>query len=222
MTVVMVAAPHPDDETLGCGGTLLRHRAEGDEVHWLIMSRISVEMGYDQDKVSSRSLEIESVSRAYGCSSVHQAPFDATSLDTYSKRTLVNCVSEYVNKITPEIVYLPNYQDAHSDHGVVFDAISACVKQFRYPFVKKVRMYEVLSETEFGMRIDGSGFRPNLWVDISAFLEQKIKIAKIYKSEMGVHPFPRSESALRALACLRGARAGVDAAEGFVTLEEIE
>jgi N-acetylglucosamine malate deacetylase 1 len=219
--IILCVSPHPDDETLGCGGTLLRHIAEGGHVHWLIMTKISEEAGYSSERIESRSDEIKRVSESFGFLSIHQAPFTTTRLDTYPKSDLVNEVSRYMLKVKPDTIYLPYRNDVHSDHEAVFDAVVSCSKSFRYPFVKRLRAYETLSETEFSIRPDRNGFIPNLWVDISQYVDRKIEIMKIYKSELGEHPFPRSEKNLRALAILRGSTAGVEAAEGFVSLKEV-
>ena len=221
VTSVLVVAPHPDDETLGCGGALLRHIAEGDQVHWLIMSTLTQEIGFSQERIESRYKEIEKVAKSYKFSSVKQADFTTTRLDTYPKSALIEVVSEVVNRIEPEIVYLPYRNDVHSDHAKVFDAVASCTKSFRYPSIKRVRAYETLSETEFSINPEDSGFKPNLWVDISDYLEQKIEIMKMYKGELGEHPFPRSEEAIKALATIRGVVAGVESAESFMSLKEI-
>jgi N-acetylglucosamine malate deacetylase 1 len=218
---ILVVSPHPDDETLGCGGTLLRHAEEGDHVHWLIMTTITQQAGFSKEKIDSRAKEIVKVADAYSFVSVKQADFVATQLDTYSKSDLVSIVSEMVSRIQPDIIYLPYRDDVHSDHAEVFDAVSSCTKSFRYPSVKRVRVYETLSETEFSINPQNSGFKPNLWVDISDYLDSKIEIMKMYKGEMESHPFPRSELNLRALATLRGSTAGVNSAEGFISLKEI-
>ena len=217
----LVIAPHPDDETLGCGGALLRHIAEGEEVHWLIMTTITQHVGFNQERIESRAKEIEKVASAYNFTSTKQADFVTTRLDTYPKSELIGVVSEMVNRVKPETIYLPYRNDVHSDHTEVFDAVISCTKSFRYPSVKKVRAYETLSETEFSIHKEDGGFHPNLWIDVSEFLEKKIAIMKTYNGELGKHPFPRSEQNIRALATLRGATAGVNAAEAFVSLKEI-
>jgi hypothetical protein len=103
----------------------------------------------------------------------------------------------------------------------VFDAAIACSKTFRYPCIQRVYAYETLSETEFGMRTDDPGFRPNLFINISAYQDRKIEIMRLYKGEMGSFPFPRSEECMRAQSMLRGSQAGVCAAEAFMVLKEI-
>jgi len=218
---VLVVAPHPDDETLGCGGCLLRHVVEGDHVHWMIMTTITEDAGYSQQRVNTRGKEIKLVAEAYGFSSFHQTNFLSSTLDTYSDLELISEVSEYINQVQPSIIYLPFKYDAHSDHAAVFNAVAACTKSFRYPFIKKVRAYETLSETEFSIHPNCVSFTPNLWIDISEYLDRKIEIMRLYEGEMGEDPFPRCEKNIRALAKYRGAVAGVYSAEAFITLKEI-
>jgi LmbE family N-acetylglucosaminyl deacetylase len=110
----------------------------------------------------------------------------------------------------------------HSDHAAVFDAASACTKAFRYPTLRKVYVYETLSETEFGIRPGVLPFNPNRFVDVSAFLERKIEIMALYAGEMSAPPFPRSGEAIRALATFRGLVASCLAAEAFMVLRDIE
>ena len=221
MNKVIVIAPHPDDETLGCGGTILQHIAKGDDVYWLIMTTIKGNSLFTAEQVKKREIEIEMVSSNYGFKEVFRSDFLTTELDTVPQKDLVGFISSVFDKVQPDTIYVPYVNDVHSDHRVVFSAVASCTKSFRYPSIKRVSAYETLSETEFSINPEDSGFRPNLWVDISDYLEQKIEIVKIYKGELGEHPFPRSEENLRALATLRGATAGVNAAEAFISLKEI-
>ncbi len=219
---VMVIAPHPDDETLGCGGTLLKHIHAGDRVHWVIFTSVTTEQGFSEERVRSRSDEIDRVALAYGFANVHRLGFPTMTLDTIPKSNLVGALGAVVKAVGAEILYVPYRNDAHSDHAAVFDAAASCAKTFRYPSVKSVRAYETLSETEFGIRPDDPGFRPNLFIDISEFLGRKLEIMNIFASELGAFPFPRSEVTLRAQANLRGSQSGVLAAEAFMLLKEIQ
>ncbi len=164
-------------------------------------------------------LEVE---KFYAFDRVYNAGFTPAALDTYSKGELVSAVSDVINSEKPNTIYIPYRLDAHTDHAAVFDAVAACCKSFRYPWVRKVRAYEVLSETGFGLRPEDSGFKPNLYVDVTGFLDKKIEAMKIYNDEIGDHPFPRSEAAIRALATYRGTFAGTMEAEAFISLLEID
>ena len=221
MNKVLFIAPHPDDETLSCAGTILRHRRDGDEIHWLIMTTISESAGYTAERVISREKEIAKVSKAYSFDEVHRMKYIATTLDTIPRVTLIDEISKIIHRIKPQIIYLPYRGDIHSDHQVVFDTVASCTKSFRYPSIRRVRVYETLSETEFGIRTDDMGFRPNLWIDISDFIDKKIEIMRLYKNEINEHPFPRSERNMRSLATLRGATVSCEAAEAFMQLKDI-
>jgi len=220
-STVLVIAPHPDDETLGCGGTILKLKAQGTSVHWLIVTTIEEVTGFPQERVALRDAEIDEVSRAYGFDGVHRLGMPAAALDTLGKGALIGAISSVVKTLKPDTVYVPYRNDVHSDHAEVFDAAISATKTFRSPFVRSVYAYETLSETDFGLRPDDPGFRPNLYEDISGYLDQKISIMSKFDGEMGEFPFPRSEECLRALATLRGAQANCQAAESYMILKEI-
>ena len=115
-----------------------------------------------------------------------------------------------------------NRSDAHSDHRYTFDSVMSCTKSFRYPFIKKILMYECLSETEFAPQLHEKIFIPNYFVDISKFLPRKLEIMKVYQSEIGEHPFPRSLRNIEALAVFRGASVGVEYTESFQVIKIID
>lgn len=220
MSTVLIVAPHPDDETLGCGGTMLRHVDQGDSVHWLIVTRISEDLGFSKEKVEGREHEIEEVASEYGVEQTINLGFPTTRLDVQPMSELVKSVGNAFRSVEPEVVYVPYRNDIHTDHAAVFDAVASCTKSFRYPSVRRVLAYETLSETNFKIDPGTSTFSPNVFVDITGYLETKITIMNTYESEMGAHPFPRSDSSIRSLATLRGSASGVSAAEGFMLLKE--
>ena len=222
MNKTLIIAVHPDDETLGCGGTLLKHKANGDKIHWLIVTNIKESDGFKKDLVTRRNNEINKVSKMYAFDSVHKLGLSTMTVDEYSMSELIRKISKVINEVKPNIIYLPFKSDVHSDHRHVFDASYSCTKSFRYPFIKKIYMVETLSETEFAPSTKEDSFIPNVFVDISNFMDKKLEIMRVFKSEMGEHPFPRSERNLLALATLRGATAGCDYAESFVLLKEVK
>jgi LmbE family N-acetylglucosaminyl deacetylase len=216
---VIVIAPHPDDEVLGVGGTLLRRKAEGAEVSWLIVTSISIKQGFSDEKVKQRAQEIQRIKKLIGFDSVFELNFPATQLDRIPMSELVTGISGVFKLIEPNEIFVPHPADVHTDHGAVFNAAAGCAKWFRYPSVKRVLAYETLSETDFGLGT-AQGFRPNVFVDIEQYLDDKLKAMDIYASELGAFPFPRSHEAIRALATLRGAASGFKAAEAFELLRE--
>jgi len=218
MNKVLVLAVHPDDETLGCGGTLLKHKASGDEIHWVIATQSDPK----NDFYHTRIQEIEKVSKLYNFNSIRNLGLKTMQVDEYTMSALIGKISKVINEIKPNIIYLPFKGDVHSDHRSMFEAAYSCTKSFRYPFIKKIYMIETLSETEFAPSTKEDSFIPNVFVDITQYMNKKLEIMEIFHSEIAEHPFPRSIRNLKALATLRGSSAGCEYAESFMLLKEIK
>ncbi len=222
MKKVIIISAHPDDETLGAGGTLLKHKHQGDEINWLIVTDVFESEGYTKERILSRELEIDRVSKLYSFTNVYKLGYPTMKLNDTNLFDLVNKISKIFQELMPEIIYVLNRSDSHSDHRIVFDAVMSCTKSFRHPYIKKVLMYECLSETEFAPILPENVFQPNYFVDITGFIEKKIEIMKYFESELGEHPFPRSIKNINAIATFRGASIGVDYAEAFQLLKFID
>ena len=193
MSKVLVVAPHPDDETLGCGGTILKHKAQGDEIYWLIVTEMNSKGGYSDKEISERNKQIEKVSKAYKFNKVFRLGFESSYLDTSPMAEIIKELSKVLKKLQPEILYIPFKNDVHSDHEVVFNSIVAASKTFRNKKIKSLYVYETISETDFGsVKNFSDTFTPNVFIDISKFLKKKSSIMKIYKSEIKKFPFPRN------------------------------
>lgn len=218
---ILVIAPHPDDETLGCAGTLLKHKAQGDTLYWLIITQAFTQDGFTQEFIDNREKEIADVHRAYGFKQVFKLNKRTAHLETYPLAQLISEIAEVIKQCDVEVLYLPHAGDVHSDHAAVFNAAWSCSKSFRFPTVKEVYCYETVSETEFAVPKAEKSFQPNTFVNITSFMEQKLEIAQLYPSEMAAHPFPRSKTNLTALAQLRGAITGCTFAEAFVCLKRV-
>ncbi|HED6632629.1 TPA: PIG-L family deacetylase [Campylobacter coli] len=224
---VMVIAVHPDDETLGAGGTLLKHQANGDEIHCIFCTDIFESEGFSKEQIDTREQEIQEICKNYNFTSIHRLGLKTTKIDEYNTSYLISLFSQIFTKIKPNILYLPFAYDVHSDHRIIFQAAFSCTKSFRYPSIEKILMMETLSESEFAPTLPNQSFIPNVFVDISAFFEKKCEIMKIYQSELGKSPFPRSIENIEALAtfraCTMGGKETVDTklyAESFMLLKE--
>lgn len=172
---VLIIAVHPDDETLGCGGTLLKHKANGDNIHWLVCTTLDQKC----TNYKKREKEMQTVSSLYNFDSVNNLRLLTTKIDEIALNIIISKISEVINKIKPNIIYLPFKSDIHSDHRKIFEASYSCTKSFRYPFIKKLYMIEILSETEFSPSTKEDSFIPNVFNDISEFIEKKIEIMKV-------------------------------------------
>lgn len=217
MNKTLVIAPHPDDETLGCGGYLLRQKSEGNEISWLIVTSMENDDRWDLNQKEKRATEIGIVGTLYGFTNVFQLFFPPGKLDTIDMDVLVEAIGKVVKDVQPDQLLIPHPGDAHTDHENVFKASVACTKWFRYPSIKRAMCYETISETNFGY-FKSPTFIPNFFVDISSFLQTKIDILSTYSSEIQDFPFPRSNVAVKALAELRGAESGFLAAESFALI----
>jgi len=221
MNKVLVLAVHPDDETLGCGGALLRHKESGSEINWLIITNIKKEYGFSKAQVERRQKEIKIIKDMYGFNNVFDLGFPPAKLAEAGSCRLVENISKVFKELKPNTIYLPFKSDIHSDHRITFEAAYIAAKTFRYNSVKRILMMETLSETEFSPALKDHAFIPNHFVDISMYLKKKLDIMRIYASEINAHPFPRSLKNIKALAVFRGAAINCKYAESFMILKDI-
>jgi LmbE family N-acetylglucosaminyl deacetylase len=219
---ILVIAPHPDDETLGCGGTLLRHRAAGDELHWAIVTKAHTPE-WPEATLARKSKEIDAVAAAYGMTSVMRLGLPTTRLDTLPKGDLIASLRKPIESVRPDIIYLIHTGDVHTDHHAVFVGVMSVLKTFYMKSlgVTRILSYETLSSTEAAAPLSASAFVPNVYRDITAHLQSKLEIMAMYESEVQAEPMPRSASAIRALARYRGASIGVEYAEAFTLIREV-
>ncbi len=218
---ILHVTPHADDETLSCGGVLLAHIARGDDVHWLLVTSLPDTVGPSFPSRADNCNLVADVAHAYGFTATHDLGFPDARLDTIPRVELVDAIARVVRSVSPDVVYVPHPADVHTDHRVVFEAAMASTKWFRFPSVRRLLAYETLSESNAALDPSREPFRPNVYRDITPYLDRKIEILRLYSAdEIGEHPFPRSETAVRALAELRGSEAGYAAAEAFMLLRD--
>lgn len=210
---ILVASPHPDDETLGAGGTILRMLAEGHEVYWLNFTAMQNTTKFSKDILDRRKVQLNEIEIFYHFSGVYHLDMPTTELEKIDSGEAIDRVGRIFREIEPDFLILPDYNDAHSDHKKVFEWCYACSKIFRFPFVRQVMTMEIISETDFGTPMNP--FVPNYYIDITDYMEQKINAMKIYDTELGAVPFPRSIDNIKARAMINGATAGVRYAEAF-------
>ena len=176
---ILVVSAHPDDEILGAGGTLIRHRDQGDEIAWLIATEVTAEAGFSNEVIVKRESEIEEVASRLKMK-VFRLGYNTMTLSSSNIIEMVPKVSTIFNEFKPEIIYLINRSDAHSDHRFLFDSVISCTKSFRYPYIREVLMYECISETEFAPVLHEKVFLPTCYVDISDQMDEKLSLMKVY------------------------------------------
>lgn len=219
---VAVVAAHPDDEVLGCGGTLARMASEGRAVHILLLadgetSRPSgAVQPFNSTKLAARQAAAEKACKILGASSVEVLALPDNRLDSLVLLDVVKRIEEFIQGHQPFTVFTHHAGDVNIDHQVVHHAVvTACRPSPEHP-VKELLFFEVPSSTEWRPAGSAEPFIPNWFVDISTTLARKLQALEVYESELRAFPHPRSLKAVNALATWRGATAGVEAAEAFV------
>lgn len=210
---VLVFAPHNDDEVLGVGGTIRSHVKAGDEV---TVCEVTSGPMYKTLQAEARN--------AHALLGVTESIFlnlPVSELADQLKTELNGRVCEVVKKVVPQVVYLPFIGDMHLDHRYVTEAALVAVRPINDCPVRKVYMYETLSETGWNLPYGERNFTPNVWVDITDGIDDKIAAMKCYESQIKDYPNPRSEEGIRALAMFRGSTVGYPFAEAFMLVREI-
>ena len=126
MNKVLVIAPHPDDETLGCGGSLLKHLKNGDQLSWLICTDAHSGLGWSNSKIERRKTEIKLVKQKYNFMSVHTLGISAAKVDLIPINELAKKIGNVVKKVSPNIIYMPFIYDVHTDHYIIGKVLQSC------------------------------------------------------------------------------------------------
>ncbi len=217
---VLVVSPHPDDETLGAGGTLLKLKKQGHKIYWLNVTDMKAEDGWRAEHIAHRKEQIIGIRSYYGFEAFYNLAFPTAKLSSIDEGKIIGAIKNVYDEVRPYWLIIPGNYDAHSDHHVVYNCCMAAAKTFRAPYIKRVTTMEILSETEFGYQQEK--FQPNLFVDITSELDEKIEAMKIYDTEIEDSPFPRNLVNLTALAKIRGGESLTQYAEAFCIVKQIE
>ena len=225
---VLVVAAHPDDEVLGCGGTIAKHADQGDEVNILIAAEgaTSRQQVRDREKANEELQRLkESAEKScliLGAKGIIFLNLPDNRLDSMDRLDVIKAVEEKIYSYKPQIVYLHHSGDVNIDHRILHEAVvTACRPLPNHP-VKQLMSFEVASSTEWQPQNSAPGFFPNKFVDISDQLDKKCEALKAYISEMRQWPHPRSIEAVVHQNRWRGAQVGVQAAEAFCLLRELQ
>ena len=221
MNKVLIFAPHPDDEILGCGGTMIENILAGNEVFVCIITK-GVPPLFSNDDTLKNQADARRCHAFIGVRDTFFLDFPSTKLETIDRSELNDCILSVIRDIQPDEVYIPHYGDMQRDHRIVAEACMVAVRPKYIPKVTRVYGYETLSETGWNAPAIQNEFIPNIYVDISRSLEKKKEALSYYS--MQVHSFPdaRSLEAIEALAKYRGAQMHMYAAEAFMLIRELK
>lgn len=224
---VLVIAAHPDDEVLGCGGAMLRHSQEGDEVFVIIAAEgfTSRQKERNREKASNELnnliVSANKSSEILGVNGIEFLELPDNRLDSIDRLDLIKLIEEKISKYKPEIVYTHHSGDVNVDHRRLYEATITACRPMPGNKVKKILTYEVLSSTDWQPKGAYEYFQPNFFVDISRQFQKKIQALNVYSSEMRPWPHSRSVKAIEHLAKLRGSQVGREAVEAFNLIREI-
>ncbi len=220
MKSILIFSAHPDDEVLGCGGTIAKLSAEGATIHVAfladgVFSRTG-EKAIQQDELSIRRTAAQNACDILGVMSISFCDFPDNRMDTIALLDITKSLESLISEHQPDTVFTHHAGDLNIDHRRMHEAVvTACRPQHGHP-VKTLLCFEVPSSTEWQLPGSAPAFQPNWFVDISATLNRKMAALDAYAAELRDWPHPRSKQGVEHLAHWRGATVGVDAAEAFI------
>jgi LmbE family N-acetylglucosaminyl deacetylase len=223
---ILVVAAHPDDEILGCGGTMAIHSIKGDEVYVLILGEgiTSRDVKRDRKKrdkeIEELRRDIEAANKIEGTKRTFLYDFPDNRFDSVPLLDIIKVIEKVKNEVVPDIVYTHHHGDLYIDHRLTFQAVMTACRPLKGESVKEIYSFEVPSSTEWSPD-NSKYFMPNYFVNIKDTFQEKIKAMKAYTSEIRDFPHPRSARALEILACNRGISVGLEYAEAFEVIRQV-
>ena len=225
---ILIIAAHPDDETLGCGGSIAKWVKDGHDVYVLIMAEGATSRdktrarGTRQKELSHLAQSAKMAGKILGVHSVELLDYPDNRMDSVDLLDVVKAVEERIKKLQPAMVVTHHAGDLNIDHQITHQAVITACRPLPGQTVKCILSFEVPSATEWQSPDYGRPFVPNWFEDISDTLGMKIKAMEAYESEMRPWPHVRSIKAVEHLARWRGASAGCEATEAFMLVRNIK
>ena len=220
---ILVIVAHPDDEVLGCGGTIIKHSQNGDSIDLIVMSNGEDARINKKDihkKIKQRYNALEKSSKILGINNIYKFDLPDNKFDSLPLLEIVQKIEPLIIKLKPDIIYTHYFNDLNIDHSCVSKAINTiCRPSFLKKMPNKIYSFEILSNTELNF-LDNQ-FKPNYFVNIKKTFNLKLKAMKQYKQELKDYPNGRSLKGIEVLSNYRGLSAGFEHAEAFILLKEI-
>ena len=219
-TVAVIVA-HPDDEVLGCEGTISKHKSQNDQVYVVFVSDgVTSRVDSSDNDLKARIKSANSAKEILGVNEIFFLNYPDNKLDTVPFLNIVQSLEEILNRIKPDVVYTHHYGDLNIDHRLTNRAVATCRRPMPGNSVFEFFGFEILSSTDWSI-VKESSFIPNTYVDISKTLQQKIQALNCYSQELRAAPHSRSVENVIALAKSRGYTVGLDSAEAFISYRMI-
>ena len=212
---ILVVVSHPDDEVLGCGGTIAKHVEKGDIVNLAIMTDgVGARLKTKSSNVKSRIKALNKSKFLLGISKVYRLKLKDNSMDKIPLLNIIQKLEKIIKKTNPTIIYTHHHGDLNIDHRITQAAVMTACRPIPESNVSEIYGFEVLSSTEWA-NSPGNLFNPTLFIDVSKYFNTKLKALDAYSEEMRKAPHSRSISHVKILAKHRGYSVGIDLAEAF-------
>ena len=221
MKKILVIAPHPDDEILGCGGTMIKNIKAGNEVYVCIVTKGCPPL-YKPERTTINQHDARACHLHIGVKKTFFLDFPAAMLEKVERYELNGKILDVIKEVQPTEVFIPHWGDMQKDHQIVMEAAMVALRPKYYPQVKKIYGYETMSETAWNAPNVQNEFIPNVYVDITETLEEKKKALSFFTLQVSEFPDARSLKAIDALAKYRGALMNMKAAESFMLIRELK
>jgi LmbE family N-acetylglucosaminyl deacetylase len=224
MDTILVIAAHPDDEVLGCGGTMARLALEGNNVYTLILGEgITArdkkrDLAKRENEIAELRKQVENANKILGVKKVYTYDFPDNRFDTVPLLDIIKTIEKIKEDIKPDIVFTHHYGDLNIDHQITFKAVMTAFRPIKDESVKEIYSFEIPSSTEWNVPSSLTYFMPDYFVSINKSLEAKINALKEYKTELRDFPHPRSLKAVALNAKQWGVKMGFEATEAFKTI----
>jgi LmbE family N-acetylglucosaminyl deacetylase len=216
---LLIVAAHPDDEVLGCFGTVSKLIKKGYEAYTLILSQGKTSRGEGDEEIAILKEEIQKANGVIGIKKIFLENFPDNSFDSVPLLTIIKKISKVIEEIKPEIIFTHYANDLNIDHRLTYQALITATRPMQGCFVKEIYSFEILSSTEWNYPLS---FLPDIYFDITDTLENKIKAMNCYKSELRDFPHPRSLKGIELNAHYWGMRVGKKAIEAFKVVRIIK
>jgi len=228
MDTILVIAAHPDDEVLGCGGTMARLTSEGNNVFTLILGEGVTsrdrkrDLAKRENEIAELKKQAENANRILGVKKVYAYDFPDNRFDTVPLLDIIKTIEKIKEDIKPGIVFTHHNGDLNIDHQITFKAVMTAFRPINDESVKEIYSFEIPSSTEWNAPSSITYFMPDYFVDVSKGIEAKNNALKEYKSELRDFPHPRSLEALELNAKQWAIKVGLEVVEAFKTIRIIK
>jgi LmbE family N-acetylglucosaminyl deacetylase len=217
---ILIIAAHPDDEVLGCGGTIAK-LSENCDTYVLIVTEGSTAQYTNKEMIKLKKEEAKKVKEVLNIKKYFFGDLPDMKLDILPHVEINKVIEETINTIKPEIVFTHHWGDVNKDHKLIYESTLVAARPVETNnFIRKIYCYEILSASEWNLT-SHNNFIPNVWIDIEKYFHKKIEAVKLYQRELRKYPHPRSIEGVEIWAKYRGLMIGKKYAEAFFLVREI-